>query len=82
LLVIKKIDLAENRVAKKFKKAGIVPFPEVDLKQAAKILGCRERDILYALQNWKLAGRNVHGVHLIRIVDLFYFAVSRELKGQ
>jgi len=70
--------VAESRVAKKFEKSGIVPFPEVDLEKAAEIVGCSPALLLSAVRSWQLRARNVRGVHLIRIIDLWYFAVSKE----
>ena len=70
----------ENNVAKKFAVAGVVPFPEVDLGKASFITGISERRILYALRHRKLRGRRVGDKHLIRIIDLWDFAVSFETK--
>ena len=65
-------------VAKKFEKSGIVPFPEVDLEKAAEIVGCSPALLLSAGGSWQLRARNGRGGHLIRIIDLWYFAVSKE----
>lgn len=69
---------AENNVAKKFKDAGVVPFPEVDLARASFATGIPEKRILRALRSMELPGRRVGDRHLIRIVDLWHFAVSLE----
>ncbi len=69
---------AENNVGKKFKDAGVVPFPEVDLERAAFASGIPEKRILKALRSAELPGRRVGAKHLIRIIDLWHFAVSLE----
>ena len=71
---------AENEVARRFATGGVVPFPEVDLGKAAFISGVPAKRILRALRTRKLAGRRVGDKHLIRVVDLWYFAVSLETK--
>jgi len=69
---------AENNVAKKFAEAGVVPFPEVDLGKASFVSGIPEKRILYALRNAKLRGRRVGDKHMIRVIDLWDFAVFLE----
>ncbi len=69
---------AGNIIAKKFKKAGVVPFPEVDLERAAFASGIPEKRILHASRRRELAGRRVGDKHMIRAADLWYFAVSLE----
>lgn len=71
---------AENEIARRFAIGGVVPFPEVDLGKAAFISGIPAKRILNALQTRKLKGRRVGDKHLIRVVDLWDFAVLLETK--
>ena len=70
--------LAGNKVAERFRRWGIVPFPEVELSDAVRITGIPRSIILKALRTRKLCGRRVYEAHMIRIVDLWHFAVSLE----
>lgn len=69
---------AENNVGQRFATGGVEPFPEVDLGKASFISGVPEKRILLALRNRKLAGRRVGDRHLIKVADLWHFAVSLE----
>ena len=69
---------AENEVARRFATGGVAPFPEVDLGKAAFLSGIPKSRILNALRWRKLAGRRVGDKYLVRVVDLWHFAVSLE----
>lgn len=71
---------AENNISQKFSTGGVVPFPEVDLGKAAFISGVPAERILLALTKKKLSGRRVGDKYLIKVVNLWHFAVSLETK--
>lgn len=70
----------ENRVAKKFAKAGVEVWPEVTAYRAAQIIGCPRSTIVKALRTWRLPGRCVGREHRVRLADLWYFARHLEIK--
>lgn len=71
---------AEKEIARRFATGGVAPFPEVDLGKAAFLSGIPKSRILNALRWKKLNSRKVGDKHLIRVVDLWYFAVLLETK--
>jgi len=71
---------AENNIRQKFSTGGVAPFPEVDLGKAAFISGVPAERILSALTKKKLSGRRVGDKYLVKVVDLWHFAVSLETR--